>query len=63
MEYTTRTDLPNTYFNGSVIYKFNASSNVKVFAGQQRGGLKCISGVCRIFPAFEGARLELTVRF
>lgn len=63
MEYTTRTDLPNTYFNGSVIYKFNASSNLKLFAGQQRGGLKCISGVCRIFPAFDGARMELTTRF
>ncbi len=63
MEYTSRTDLPNTYFNGSVIYKFNSASNLKVFAGQQRGGLKCISGVCRIFPAFDGARLELTVRF
>jgi hypothetical protein len=45
------------------IYKFTRDSNIKLFVGQQRGGLKCISGVCRIFPDFEGARMELTLRF
>ncbi len=44
-------------------YKFTKDSNIRIFVGQQRGGLKCISGVCRIFPAFEGARTELTLRF
>ncbi|MCA9537752.1 MAG: hypothetical protein KC620_02620 [Myxococcales bacterium] len=28
-------------------------------AGHQRGGLKCIGGVCRIFPEFAGARLDI----
>jgi hypothetical protein len=75
IEYTTR-DLPaNTTFAGITgypawlflsvggTYKFTKDSNIRVFVGQQRGGLKCISGVCRIFPAFEGARAELTLRF
>lgn len=63
MEYTTFAGLPTYYFNGAILYRFTTDSNLKLFAGQQRGGLKCVSGVCRIFPPFEGARAELTVRF
>ena len=37
--------------------------SVSVFVGQRRPALRCISGVCRQFPAFEGARLEITSRF
>jgi hypothetical protein len=74
-EYSTR-DLPaSTTFAGisnypawlylslGGVYKFTKESNLRLFVGQQRGGLKCISGVCRVFPPFEGARMELTVRF
>ncbi len=35
----------------------------QLFVGQRRGGLRCVSGVCRTFPPFEGARLELVSRF
>ena len=35
---------------------------IRVFVGGTRGGLKCISGVCRDFPAFTGGRLEVVVR-
>jgi hypothetical protein len=31
--------------------------------GTQRGGLKCIAGVCRQWPEFAGARLEVAGRF
>lgn len=74
-EYSTRDLPPSTtfagikdypawlYLNVGGIYKFTKDSNLRLFVGQQRGGLKCISGVCRIFPPFEGARMELTVRF
>ncbi|MBM4279460.1 MAG: hypothetical protein FJ137_01420 [Deltaproteobacteria bacterium] len=31
--------------------------------GTQRGGIKCVAGVCREFPAFAGARVELVVRW
>ena len=62
-EYTTNNAQPTYYWNGNVLYRFDGSSNLRIFAGQQRGGLRCVSGVCRIFPAYEGVRAELTVRF
>ena len=36
---------------------------VNLFVGQRRGAIRCVSGVCRNFPPFEGAKLELTSRF
>jgi hypothetical protein len=62
-EYTTLAGQPLTYFNGSVLYKLTGGSNVRLFVGEQRGAFRCASGVCRFFPAFEGARAELTLRF
>ncbi len=62
-EYTTQLGQPTYYFNGSILYRFTADSNVRVFVGQQRGGLRCVSGICRLLPAYEGARVELTLRF
>lgn len=63
VEYTTLLGQPPTYFNGAVLYKFTSDSNVSVFVGQQRGAFRCASGICRFFPAFEGVRTELTLRF
>jgi len=51
------------FLNLGGTYKFTKNTNIRVFVGQQRGGLKCISGICRIFPNYEGARAELTARF
>jgi hypothetical protein len=62
-EYTTMVGQPLLYANGAVLYKFTSSSNVRVFVGEQRGAFRCASGICRFFPAFEGARAELTLRF
>lgn len=36
---------------------------VTVFVGQRRGAIRCVSGVCRLFPPFEGAKLEVVSRF
>ncbi len=63
VEYTTLVGQPNVYLNGQILYRLTEGSNVKLFVGQQRAGLRCVSGVCKLFPAFEGARVELTVRF
>ncbi|MBX3232971.1 MAG: hypothetical protein KIT84_11685 [Labilithrix sp.] len=63
VEYTTLVGLPTYYINGSVLYRFTSESNIRLYAGQNRGGLRCISGICRIFPAFSGVRAELTLRF
>ena len=63
IEYTTQLGFPTYYFNGAILYRFTSDSNLRIFAGQQRGGLKCVSGICKVFPPFEGARVELTLRF
>jgi hypothetical protein len=63
IEYSTRIGLPTYYFNGGILYKFTSESNIRLYAGQNRGGLRCVSGICRVFPAFSGARAELTIRF
>lgn len=63
VEYDQNPAFPGTYFSGQVRFNIDPSNNVSLFVGQQRGGLRCVSGVCRIFPPFEGARLESTLRF
>lgn len=63
IEYTSFVGLPTYYFNGGILYRFTSDSNIRIYAGQNRGGLRCVSGICRIFPAFSGARVELTIRF
>lgn len=62
-EYTTQDGFPGIYNNGSVLWRFTSENNLRLFVGQQRGGLRCVSGICRMFPAFSGARVELTLRF
>ncbi|WP_437503377.1 hypothetical protein [Sorangium sp. So ce1099] len=59
------------FFNGGLQWKSGSRETaleqivdtVQLFVGQRRGGLRCVSGVCRFFPRFEGARLELVSRF
>lgn len=62
-EYTTQVGFPTYYVNGGILYRFTSESNIRLYAGQNRGGLRCVSGICRQFPAFSGARAELTIRF
>ena len=44
-------------------WKPDSASFVRLFVGRSKGGLKCSGGVCRIFPDFEGVKLETTLRF
>lgn len=61
-EYDENPAFPDLYLNGQVRYDFGIG-NVALFAGQRQGGLRCVSGICRVFPPFEGARLDATLRF
>jgi hypothetical protein len=64
-EWTTRPDRSTSthhYVNGTVQWNITPSSSLRAFVGGNRGGLKCISGICRDFPDFTGARLELVLR-
>jgi hypothetical protein len=59
------------YFSGGVQFKAadrehvveQVFDTVNLFVGQRRGAIRCVSGVCRNFPPYEGAKLELTSRF
>src|SRR5262249_49866559 len=63
-DYTTEPTQPQRdYLNGNVAWDITPSSSLRLFAGSARGGLKCVSGVCRVVPPFEGVKLTATVRF
>jgi hypothetical protein len=61
-EFDTDPQTPDTYLNGQLAYELDPGSSISLFVGQRRGGLRCVGGVCRVFPPFEGARLDLTLR-
>ncbi len=63
-DYTTEPTQPKRdYFNANVGWDFTPSSGVRLLVGSERGGLKCISGVCRVLPPFDGVKLSATLRF
>jgi len=70
-EYQTRPGLPTHYFNGAIQYRSMDDQHwygqlfdtIRLFVGQRRSALRCVGGVCRVYPAFEGAKLELVSRF
>jgi hypothetical protein len=61
--YDTNPAVPPTYVNGQLTYRISSDSSLSLFVGQRRGALRCVGGVCRVFPPFEGASLDLTLRF
>jgi hypothetical protein len=61
--YNTNPAVSPTYVNGQLGYRISSDSSVSLFVGQRRGALRCVGGVCRVFPPFEGAALDLTLRF
>jgi len=64
VDYTTDPTQPDTWYPGGAIHWMPANwATFDLFAGARAGGLKCVSGVCRVFPAFEGAELTATIRF
>ncbi|MCL2824160.1 MAG: DUF6029 family protein [Polyangiaceae bacterium] len=62
-EFLTQEGHPTHYYNGSVHWQIDTDKSLRLFVGQQRGAMRCMSGVCREFAAFEGARAEAVVRF
>lgn len=63
VEYLTLSGQPEWYLNGGALYRLTEKSYVKLFVGQQQGGLRCMNGICRTVPAYEGARAEIAMRF
>lgn len=62
-EYDTRPGVPHRYFNLELSHRPTPSSRVALFAGQRRGALRCVGGICRLYPPFEGVRLDVALRF
>jgi len=63
-------DLPGEVFQNKQtnFYAWQAEVKIKqhvirLFQGDQRGGVKCSGGVCKYVPAFSGTRLEAIIRF
>ena len=62
-EYSDKEGDLKHYVNGMAQWRFTTATLVRAYVGQNRPALRCISGVCRQFPAFEGARMEAVVTF
>ncbi len=64
LDYTTETGTASTWYpGGTAELNLGESSSIRLFVGSSRGGLRCVSGVCRIFPPFSGAKATVTLRF
>jgi len=62
--YTTEQLQPRThYFAGALEVRPHHRAVFRAFAGLRRGGLFCISGVCRNLPPFEGVQVTATLRY
>jgi hypothetical protein len=61
-EYTTFAGDHKSYYNGLFQYRVTTDSVVRLFYGQTRPAIRCVSGLCRAFPAFEGVKLEVVIR-
>jgi peroxiredoxin len=44
-------------------WRFAKGNSIRIFYGSTKGGIKCSGGLCRLFPPFEGLRLEIIWRF
>jgi peroxiredoxin len=51
------------WWAGQLEVRLPGGHSVRLFAGSTKGSMKCAGGVCRLFPPFEGVRLEVFLRF
>jgi len=56
---TGRTD----FWAGQLEVRLAGGHSLRLFTGATKGSMKCAGGVCRLFPPFEGVRLEAFFRF
>lgn len=51
------------YVNASGSWTVFKNLTARLFIGGQRAGIKCVNGVCRNYPAFDGARVEVLAKY
>ncbi len=56
-------DVRNYFHAGIASWNINDELQLRATVGTQRGGLKCVNGICRDYPSFAGASAELIGRF
>ena len=52
----------NHYFAGIAVWNVTGFFQLKGTVGTQRGGLKCVAGICRDYPSFAGSQLEMLLK-
>jgi len=65
-EYGVDTQNPNArqqFYAGILRWDISDWLLLQSVVGSQRGGIKCVAGVCRDFPSFSGVRLQLIGRY
>lgn len=55
--------IANFFYAGIAEWEISDHFTLTAIGGTQRGGLKCINGICREYPGFAGGRFELVTRF
>ncbi|MFZ5893762.1 MAG: hypothetical protein ACOY0T_22055 [Myxococcota bacterium] len=63
IEYDSKPGTPLGYVNAMLSYRPSSAVSFTLFAGQRRGALRCVGGICRVYPAFEGVRLDAVIRY
>ncbi len=62
--YDTQNENTQQLFFAGIIGLFPTDwLRLKAVVGSQRGGIKCVGGVCRDFPAFSGVQFEAAVQY
>ncbi|MFN3201222.1 MAG: DUF6029 family protein [Bradymonadia bacterium] len=52
----------NSFLAGILVYNPIPEVQLRTIIGNQRGGIKCVAGVCRDFPEFSGLRFQVIAR-
>ncbi|MBL92501.1 MAG: hypothetical protein CMH56_11920 [Myxococcales bacterium] len=59
----TSEEIQNYFFAAVIVLKYKDWLENRTTVGTQRGGIKCIAGVCRDTPAFSGVKSQFVARF
>jgi len=51
------------WWAGQIEVKIRHSNSMRIFFGSAKGTVKCSGGICKLFPPFDGLRIEAILRF
>ncbi len=62
-DYSTEMVAAGKHLGGTLEWRPSERMAATLFAGGTRGGLRCVSGVCRELPPFQGVRVSMIYRY